>query len=96
VCCCPAPSRAAELVAERLRVAIRAETATLAEPVTVSIGVAAVEPGHPPMQLEAILTLADQALYEAKLGGRNTVRVRLPAHLDEAPHSDPADSRSGD
>jgi diguanylate cyclase (GGDEF)-like protein len=88
--------RAAELVAERLRVAIRAETATLAEPVTVSIGVAAVEPGHPPMQLEAILTLADQALYEAKLGGRNTVRVRLPAHLDEAPHSDPADSRSGD
>ena len=87
---------AAELVAERLRAAIHSETDILAEAVTVSIGVAAVEPGHPPMQLETVLTLADQAVYQAKLEGRNTVRIRLPDPVDEAVRADPADSRSGD
>lgn len=87
---------AAELVAERLRVAIKSETSALAEAVTVSIGVAAVQPGHPPMQLDEALTLADQALYQAKLEGRDTVRLHLPEHLDGAGQPDPADSRSGD
>ncbi|RWX76876.1 GGDEF domain-containing protein [Neorhizobium lilium] len=44
---------------------------------TVSAGVAVGLPGGQPF--EAVLNLADQALYEAKRGGRN--RVELAAHL---------------
>ncbi len=66
-------------VAERVRVAVGNETGVLPETVTVSVGVAAVDGGNAPMELAVALALADQALYQAKLEGRNTVRVRLPA-----------------
>ena len=84
----------AEQVAERVRIAIGNETSALPEAVTVSVGVAAVEGSNTPMELAVVLALADQALYEAKVSGRNTVRVRQPM----AAHSvviDPASRRRG-
>jgi diguanylate cyclase (GGDEF)-like protein len=72
----------AEQIAERVRVAIGNETSALPEAVTVSVGVAAVEGSNTPMELAVVLALADQALYEAKVQGRNTVRVRQPVAPD--------------
>lgn len=69
-------SGTAEQIAERIRLAIARETSTLPQPVTVSVGVAAVEGARTPMELAVVLALADQALYAAKLAGRNTVRLR--------------------
>ena len=59
--------------AERVRAAVEQRFAdgSLARPVTVSIGVAAL-PRHGPSQA-ALLAAADVALYEAKRGGRNRV-----------------------
>lgn len=68
----------AELVAQRLRSAVSEESATLPESITVSIGVAVVEAGNTPMELAVVLARADQALYRAKLEGRNTVRIAGP------------------
>jgi len=68
----------AEQVAHRLRIAVSSESATLPEPVTVSIGVAVVQAGNTPMELAVVLARADQALYRAKLEGRNTVRIAGP------------------
>jgi diguanylate cyclase (GGDEF)-like protein len=68
----------AEQIAERVRIAIGNETSSLPETVTVSVGVAVVEGSNTPMELAVVLALADQALYEAKLDGRNKVRVRQP------------------
>lgn len=70
-------SSAAAQVAERVRVAVGNETGVLPEAVTVSVGVAAVEGSRTPMELAVVLALADQALYRAKLEGRNTVRVQV-------------------
>lgn len=69
----------AEQVAQRLRGAVCEESVTLPERVTVSIGVAVVEAGNTPMELAVVLARADQALYRAKLEGRNIVRVAGPA-----------------
>jgi diguanylate cyclase (GGDEF)-like protein len=80
-------------VAERVRVAVHEETAALPEAVTVSVGVAAVEGGRTPMELAVVLALADQALYQAKVEGRNTVRVRGPLAEPDLLRADPADSR---
>lgn len=50
--------------------------------VTVSLGVAQLVCGHAPeADLDQLQTQADQALYEAKAAGRNTVRPRItPGH----------------
>ncbi|HEY5879533.1 MAG TPA: GGDEF domain-containing protein [Nakamurella sp.] len=69
----------AEQVAQRLRRAVSEESGTLPEPITVSIGVAVVEAGNTPMELAVVLARADQALYRAKLEGRNAVRIAGPA-----------------
>jgi two-component system, cell cycle response regulator len=45
-------------------------------PITVSVGVAQLEPGD---TLQSLLSRADTALYEAKNGGRNQVRVAARA-----------------
>ena len=74
-------------VAQRLRQAVADESSNLPEAVTVSIGVAAVAGGHTPMELALVLARADQALYRAKLDGRNTVRIAGPAtDADQGAH----------
>jgi diguanylate cyclase (GGDEF)-like protein len=63
-------------MAERLRAALergaRPGTGSVGVPYTVSIGVATLAPGE---TIAAMLSRADQALYAAKAGGRNAVRV---------------------
>jgi two-component system cell cycle response regulator len=72
---------AAVTVAERLRHSIatepfRIQTAGERQPITISVGVAAAEPGD---TVDRLLQRADEALYGAKNGGRNQVVVRQTA-----------------
>jgi diguanylate cyclase (GGDEF)-like protein len=62
---------AAMVAAER----VRATVASGAKGVTVSVGVASVRPGAPGMSSAGLIAAADQALYQAKAGGRDTVRM---------------------
>lgn len=65
--------RAALICGERVRVAIENAdwpTFSAAAPVTASVGVASTEEAA---ELESLLLLADQHLYQAKRGGRNRV-----------------------
>ncbi len=76
VVCPNTDAEAAVQVAERLRSAVdahRIEFGTFAGSVTVSLGVA-VHAGSVPNK-DALLKLADKAVYEAKNGGRNRVVV---------------------
>jgi len=72
--CLPETSiKASILIAERLRKAIAKETTPFEEgkqlpPVTVSIGIAQMQPGQ---TLDALISSADSALYRAKAKGRN-------------------------
>jgi diguanylate cyclase (GGDEF)-like protein len=72
------------LVAERVRVAFETAARTVSGRyvgATVSVGVAA----HPaPTNIDALLARADEALYAAKIAGRNRVEAELP-HVDVAP-----------
>jgi len=61
--------------------AIKHDGAPIAGHVTISVGVAAVEP-TPDRTPRGALQLADQALYEAKVGGRNRVEL-----MDRTAHS---------
>lgn len=72
--------REAEAVAERMRMAVRNLGIEHHEPepgavVTISVGVAAIEPA-PDRRSRGALQLADQALYEAKVRGRNRVEIK--------------------
>lgn len=69
-----ANSSTAMITAERIRVAIERDSRTGDEtvPVTVSIGVAELNPG---MTSKALIGLADSALYDAKNDGRNVIRL---------------------
>ncbi len=70
--------------AERIRSAIGRQPFELGNgvrvPITVSVGVAVRDPGEP---LESLIRRADEALYSAKLGGRN--RVELARALADTP-----------
>jgi diguanylate cyclase (GGDEF)-like protein len=76
-----APLEAAQLLAERVREAIMAQSvmhaaSRCAPVVTVSIGVSAMDPG-PESCLTELIRTADACLYEAKARGRNRVWGRL-------------------
>lgn len=76
--------RQAREIAERMRlavssIAIEHRDSRAARVVTISIGVAAVQPSYGRTPLGA-LQLADEALYAAKVAGRN--RVHLAAEAD--------------
>lgn len=79
--------------AERLRKAVCAQPITLKDlsiSITVSVGVATLR--HPKQdEMEALLALADQALYRAKVGGRNRVEGESAANGP----SGPPDSQGG-
>ncbi len=71
-----ASSREAEGLAERIRKAVANSVVTAgrnAISITVSIGVASIYQGC--KRKEDLIALADEALYEAKRGGRNMVQV---------------------
>ncbi len=67
-----AAEAAAVEIAERLRVAV-AERRPIGVDVTVSIGVAVAPPGL--LETDALVEMADAALYAAKAGGRDRVTV---------------------
>jgi two-component system cell cycle response regulator len=75
----PRTNRAiAATIAESIRRAVAANSipvGTAELPITASIGVAVVEPGSPFTQPAHLLKAADMAVYAAKHGGRNCVKV---------------------
>jgi len=78
-------SSQAEILAEQMRIAVGAlaikhEGSAAGGSVTISIGVAVVQPSSE-RRARGALQLADQALYEAKVRGRNRVEL-----LDDVAH----------
>ena len=75
----PGTTRAtAAAIAESIRRAIATKSfrcGGISIPVTASVGVAAMEPGLPLSHPSHLLKAADMALYAAKHGGRNCVRI---------------------
>lgn len=76
------PLDAAHAVAEKLRVAVADlglihEHSSVAEHVTVSIGVASISP-QPGDEMTRLFEMADERLYHAKESGRNQVISNLP------------------
>jgi len=86
------PIEDAAILAESLRqemAAHRVKSGKTILKATVSIGVAGCVPDHR-MPAEALINLADQALYQAKSGGRNQVRLAvdpeaMPSYLAMEP-----------
>ncbi len=73
------PQQSVAEVAERLRQSVQEQVATLqpaaAAPITISVGVGVMIP-HANRSVQGGVQLADEALYEAKLAGRNRVVVK--------------------
>jgi diguanylate cyclase (GGDEF)-like protein len=64
-------------IAERMRVAVCTMDIPDGQAITISIGVATVEPANKHIELVVALTAADKALFEAKHGGRNASRQQV-------------------
>jgi two-component system chemotaxis family response regulator WspR len=81
-----ADTREAKDVAEKMRRAVADlnidhQGSVARTRVTISLGVAVVAP-DPGRSSHGALQLADEALYQAKLGGRDRVEIRDEAHYD--------------
>ncbi len=73
------PQAAADRLAERLLSHLTRHSRSADVPMTVSIGVSVLEPGaRSPAAADDLMHAADEALYRAKTGGRNQVRVAPP------------------
>jgi len=69
----------AMVVAERLRVRLASRPWSWPQPLTVSIGIAAMESSADVQEPSMLLAAADAALYRSKHNGRNRVEVAGPA-----------------
>jgi diguanylate cyclase (GGDEF)-like protein len=82
-------------VADRIRLALEAETWSFGQnelfTATISIGVASF-PEHA-QTADELIGVADAALYDAKLGGRNRVRRAIPEHMGGEPRVADPDAR---
>ena len=77
--------RGAQVIAERLREAVAARTfPTALGPVRVTLSIGLAASPQDGTEMEALVQLADQCLYQAKRGGRNkvlTAEALRPARL---------------
>jgi diguanylate cyclase (GGDEF)-like protein len=74
--------KSAAIVAERLRKAVEIHTFQpegLSISMTISVGVAALNPDHGSMKKSEFISAADQALYESKKNGRNRISISTNA-----------------
>jgi diguanylate cyclase (GGDEF)-like protein len=78
-------ARAAQVVMRRMRRRLLEETRRAGWPVTISVGV--VTFALPPDSVDDVLRAADDAMYSAKRGGKNSLR-----HTTAAPNTCPADA----
>lgn len=62
-------------IAERIRDRVSTAAISGALPVTISLGVAVVDPTDEPLEFAAALSAADRALFQAKSDGRNRTCV---------------------
>jgi len=67
---------AASLLAQRVRLAIAEEACRQSQPITASIGISTFDPqASQPVSRLALMNAADTALYDAKHGGGNSIRM---------------------
>ncbi len=78
-------ARAAQVVMRRMRRRLLEETRRAGWPITVSVGV--VTFALPPDSVDDVLRAADDAMYSAKRGGKNSLR-----HTNAVPNTLPADA----
>ena len=84
------PRVIASVIAETIRRAIAAKPVAAGKkelPVTASFGVAALEPGTPFTEPAHLMKAADMAVYAAKKGGRNCVKVWSAKPPKSQPHA---------
>ncbi|MFB4204978.1 hypothetical protein KBTX_01517 [wastewater metagenome] len=78
----PCDARILGQIAERIRASIESDARSVGQPLTVSVGAYLARPGE---DMERVLRRADEALYAAKAGGRNGLRIAGRAGTSRPP-----------